>query len=338
MRSIIEIDLNVLEENYTAIYNYLKKPIIAVVKSNAYGHGLVPITNALIHMGVTSFAVATLEEAIILRRNFNSITIILLEPSTEFSKLFSYRITLSVSSMSYLKKVIESNLYFPIHLKLETGLNRLGIYSSQLNECIKILEKSKLSIKGVYTHISSENDYQSQLYLFKKMIIPFNDINNLQIHISSSHYLVPDGISTHYRIGLALYGLCETNVVNLKPILTLKSPIYRVKKVSKNESVGYYNLGKISEEGYIYTIPLGYADGWIQSRVTIAYHDNYLKQVGQTCMDLMMLYSPKYIKENEMIEIISPNLNIFELSRYYNESIYQIVTLLSPRIERKYIK
>ncbi len=338
MRSFIEVNLKNLEENYTNIYNYLKKDIIAVVKSNAYGHGIIPITNTLINCGVKAFAVATFEEALLLRKHFKNITIILLEPSLEFKQLFINRITLSISSISYLKKVIATNLSFPIHLKLETGLNRLGIYLSQEKECIKLLEKSNLIIKGVYSHISSNTDYQSEIYLFKKMIIPFKDIPNLQIHISSSHYLIADGFSTHYRVGLALYGLLENSIVPLKPLLSLKAPIIRVKKVNKNESVGYYNHGIVTSDGYIYTIPLGYADGWIQSRKTIGYNNFYLKQVGDTCMDLLMLYSPNFIKENEMINIISPEINIFDLSKFYNESIYQIVTLLSPRLERRYIR
>lgn len=337
MRCEIEIDLKRLEENYVAIENYIRKPLIAVVKSNAYGHGLIPIVSAMNRLGVHSFLVATMEEAILLRKQFQNISILLLEPCDDFRTMFSLKITPCVNSFSYLKQLIETNLPFPIHLKLETGLNRLGIYLSQEKECLQLIEKSRLSVRGVYTHIASEKSYQSQMYLFKKMLAPFSEIENLQIHVGSSNYLIPDGVSTHYRVGLALYGLMKHREIPLKPILSLKAPVYRVKKVIKGEEIGYHNSGIVKEDGYLCTIPLGYADGWIKERKTIGFHDAYLSQIGETCMDLMMLFSKKYIEENRKIELISDNVDIFDLADFYGESIYQIVTLLSPRIKRTYL-
>lgn len=266
MRCKIEIDLKRLEENYAAIENYIRKPLIAVVKSNAYGHGLLPIVSAMHRLGVNSFLVATMEEAVLLRKHFRNIAILLLEPGEDFQTMYALRITPCVNSFSYLKQLIETRLPFPIHLKLETGLNRLGIYPSQEKECLQLIEKSRLSVRGVYTHIASEKSYPGQMYLFKKMLAPFSDIENLQIHIGSSHYLIPDGLSTHYRVGLALYGLMKHPEIPLKPILSLKAPVYRVKKVLRGEEIGYHNAGIVKEDGYLCTIPLGYADGWIKEK------------------------------------------------------------------------
>lgn len=336
MRCKIEIDLKRLEENYAAIENYIRKPLIAVVKSNAYGHGLLPIVSAMHRLGVNSFLVATMEEAVLLRTHFRNIAILLLEPGEDFQTMYALRITPCVNSFSYLKQLIETRLPFPIHLKLETGLNRLGIYPSQEKECLQLIEKSRLSVRGVYTHIASEKSYPGQMYLFKKMLAPFSDIENLQIHIGSSHYLIPDGLSTHYRVGLALYGLMKHPEIPLKPILSLKAPVYRVKKVLRGEEIGYHNAGIVKEDGYLCTIPLGYADGWIKERKTIGFHETYLSQIGETCMDLMMLFSKNYIEEKQDIELISDNVDIFDLAGFYGESIYQIVTLLSPRIQRTY--
>lgn len=336
MRCQLTINLSTLKKNYESIKNYLKKPIIAVVKSNAYGHGIIPITKTLISLGVKSFIVATIEEALILRSTFNQIQIILLEPCENFQLMYSNRITPSIGSINYLKKLIATNLSFPIHLKIETGLNRLGIIEDELEECIRLINKSKVLIKGIYTHISSEENYQHQYLKFKKALSYFESLNNVMIHINSSHYIFENQLSTHYRIGLALFGLEKHPLIELKPLITLKAPIYRVKKVFKNESVGYHNQGKITCDGYLYTIPLGYADGWLPNRKTIGYYSSYLKQVGNTCMDLMMLFSNEYIPEGKYIEIISESISIFDLSIYYDESLYQIVTMLSPRINRIY--
>ena len=141
---------------------------------------------------------------------------------------------------------------------------------------------------------------------FKSVLPYFKEYKNLQIHINSSSYIFKDDVSTCYRIGLALYGLVNISYLNLHPILTLKSPVIRVLPVEENTIVGYHNKGIIKEEGYLYTIPLGYADGWINSRLTLGYKNNiYFKQVGETCMDHLMLFSNKKINHNEEIEIIS---------------------------------
>ena len=338
MRSYIEVNLKKLKENVDEINKLIKKPIIAVVKSNAYGHGLIPITKCLISKGINSFCVATSEEAINLRNNFKDISIILFEPSTNFKILFQNRIILSVCSISFLKKIISTKLPFNIHIKIDTGLNRLGIKKNEINECIELIKKSRLILRGIYTHLSGTNNYQHQKEEFKSILPYFKSFSNLQIHINSSSYIFGESISTHYRIGLALYGLLDIPHIFLQPIISLKAPIYRVVKVSKNELVGYNSRGLIKENGYLYTIPLGYADGWIKERITLGYSGNiYFKQVGETCMDLLMFFSKEFIPENETIEIIGEHINIIDLSSFYKESIYQIVSNLSPRLERKYI-
>lgn len=337
MRAYLEIDLKQLEQNYLNISNYVKKPIMAVVKSNAYGHGLVEVSHKLYSLGVNFFVVATTYEALMLRKYLPNVTILLLEPSKDFKLLYQNHITLSIGSMSYLKKVIASRLPFNFHLKLETGLNRLGITQQEEDEAISLIKKSNLHIKGVYTHLISQKEYLRQEEIFKKMLIPLKTFSNLLIHLNSSSYIYKNSYVTHYRIGLALYGLIELPQISLQPIIKLKAPIYRAKKIYKNELIGYHNNGIAPSDGYILTIPLGYADGWNKKRKTIIfYHDNYLYQVGETCMDLMMIYSKNYIDEGEIIEIISPNLDIFKLGKLYQESLYELTTTLSDRLLRIY--
>ena len=154
MRSYIEVNLKKLKSNVDEINKIIKKPIIAVVKSNAYGHGLIPITKCLIEKNINSFCVATLEEAINLRNNFKDISIILFEPSINFKVLFQNRIILSICSLTYLKKVISTKLPFNVQIKIDTGLNRLGVKPNEIKECLELIKKSRLILRGIYTHIS----------------------------------------------------------------------------------------------------------------------------------------------------------------------------------------
>ena len=338
MRSYIEVNLKDLKENYLQISRYLKKEIIAVVKSNAYGHGIIEVSRTLYKSGVRSFLVATKEEALLLRKHFPNVTIILLEPSLEFKSLYENKITIVISSKEYLNQIINSSYPFHLHLKIDTGLNRLGIKPREIKDVLSLIKSSHLILKGLFTHLSSVNTYKNQYLTFKDCLKYFDDYKNLIIHINSSSYLFKDDISTHYRVGLALYGLISLSYLKLKPILSLKSPIVRCVEIKENECVGYHNLGNIKENGYLYTIPLGYADGWIQSRTTLGYVNGiYFKQVGETCMDHIMLFSNKKIDCKNQIEILSENVDILHYSSFVKESIYQIVSLLSPRKKRIYI-
>lgn len=335
MRCYLEINLQQLKNNYTILTKILKKPIMCVIKSNAYGHGLIEVAKTLIKEGASCFVVATMDEALELRKISKDIEILLLEPDTQFDILFENNITLSIGSINYLIDCVNSSFSLKIHLKLETGLNRLGILENQIDDVIRLINNSSLKLEGIYTHLSDQKTYQDQLKLFKKLISNFP--RNLKIHINSSNYLYCDEISTHYRIGLALFGLLENNL-NLKPLIRLKAPIYRIKKIYPEELIGYHPKEIINEEGYIYTIPLGYGDGWIKKRQTIAHkNETIFIQKGETCMDLMMLFSKTKIKETEDIIIFNEN-NILNLPKLYDESIYQIVTLLSHRIKRIYKK
>ena len=337
MRAQITISKQNLIYNYSQIKKLSNKEVIAVVKSNAYGLGILEIASILYATGVTFFAVATLEEAIYLRKNNIGGTILLLERTKEYALAYSYQITISIVSLSQLEEIKNSPTPVVAHLKIDTGMNRLGLNKEDIN-VIKNYSFSNIKIKGIYSHIACESSFIEQEKMFHEICDMIPNKNNLIIHLCSSSFFNKSPFyTTHVRVGIALYGISYIKHLNLKEVLSLQIPLVRRKKVKANEKVGYDLEGVIKEEGYLYTASLGYADGWSKDRLTIAYKDTYLMQVGKTCMDYMMFFSKNKYEEGEYIEIISPSLPCQKMATIYSTTPYDLLATLSYRIKRKII-
>lgn len=335
MRGTIEINLTKLKSNYLKVKEYANKEVIAVIKSNAYGHGILPVAKALVDSNCTSFLVATLEEALLLRTSNINARIIVLENTKNYFVIYRNNLSLSISSIEELKDVLSFNHPLKLQLKIDTGLNRLGLLPNEIDEVVLLLSKSKHIIEGIYTHIQDETTYEEQEKLFYESINKFDLSNIKMIHINSSSYLHHHlSYTTHVRCGLCLYGY--SSLIDVEPILSLYVPIYRKIRVNKGDYIGYHKHASTPENGYLYTVPLGYADGWNKNYITFAYSNEIMQQVGDTCMDHMMFFSTKDYNGNNL-EIIGPNLPLSILNKYNFSSPYEVISSLSPRIIRKYI-
>ena len=331
MRSYINIDLNKLKANLDEIKKINNKQIIAVIKSNAYGFGLVEIAKFLEKENIRFFAVATIEEAIVLRQNNIRANILVLEKNDNYQTYVKYNLIYSLYDIPSLKNIVISHLPIRIHIKINTGLNRLGIEENEIEELINLIKNNKVKIEGLFTHIADISTYYTQLEKFEFFAKNLNFIKNLITHIDSSRFIDKINFTNAMRIGLSLYNYKEN-------CLSLHSPIYQLREVKKGELVGYHKQESTPSKGYLITIPLGYADGWNSSRRTIGFIDNHkVQQIGETCMDHMMLFSKEQIK-SPTIEIIGDNITINYLSTIYEESEYQILATLSPRLVRNYFK
>ena len=338
MRTFLNINLENMKNNFLYLRKKSGKDIIAVVKSNAYGHGLIECSKLFSSLGATMLAVATFEEAISIRKNLIQTPILLFEPATELNILYSYRITLSISSIDYLEELSKSRIPFSIHLALETGFNRLGILEKDIDKAISIIKNSHLNLKGIYTHFADENKFDEQYQTFKRMLQKFKDFHSLIIHTSSSSFIEKSIPETNAcRIGLYLYGI-SSKYSDLKPCLECFAPIYRIKPVNEKETVGYDQLGVCQSQGNVITIPLGYSDGWNSKRKTIAYQEDYLPQIGKTCMDHMMFFSREVLDPTKPLEIIGPHIKVIDLAKLYNISPHEILATLSPRLKRNYYR
>lgn len=348
-RTYLEVDCEKLKNNIINIkqnypdYEYY----FGVVKANAYGHGGF-IINALIEGGINYLAVSSLEEALKLRQYNAEIPILILEPiHLEFlDKCIKYNLTITVSNMEYFKELLTIPLpkQQKIHVKLETGMTRLGITSSKdLDEIIeKITDNPSLFLEGIYTHFATSgiNDkhWDDQLSRFKE-ITKNVDLSSIPIvHIGRSltlvnHEKIPFCNGT--RLGIAMYGMSQnmpagtgfksflrdlrnkrnrkklhisptttTNNLDLKTAITLYSEVIDIHEIHKNDFVGYGALFTAQNDMIVATIPIGYADGIPKNIKHVVINGKMYNVVGEICMDMISVSVDNSVKLYDKVTIL----------------------------------
>lgn len=346
MRQTYElINLKVLENNIKTIVNSSKeyKYHIAVVKANCYGLGIKCVKNILLG-GANYLAVSSLDEALKVRKITNT-RILVLEPiDTKYINIANKNnITLTISSLEYLNKV--KNKSFTCHLKINTGMNRLGIGTKEeLNKIYEIINKSNIKIEGIYTHIYKSTDPTLTENQFKRFenITSDIDLSKIEIvHIPNSdtitNYKKKDYVNG-CRMGIIMYGF--NNKLKLNSVFTLKSKIIEIKEIKKDETVGYDGKYKADKDEYIGIVPIGYADGIIRKNTGrfVYINNNRYKIVGNICMDMLFVLIDKTVKVNDTVEIIKDNQHINEIAEHLETINYEVMCDVSSRVDRKYIE
>ncbi|OGD70321.1 alanine racemase [Candidatus Collierbacteria bacterium RIFCSPLOWO2_01_FULL_50_23] len=273
------INLRYLTHNLRQIKKAISQQtkIMAVVKANAYGHGLLPITRHLHHQGINYFGVARLEEALAIRRLIKDATILVLSPIPEenFPDAVKERISLTVSDQLALKQLNNiarrAKTKALVHLKIDTGLHRSGLAPDEVTGFIKVITNQKnVILEGVFTHFAnadSDNRFtQKQLGLFREIALPIKRLfphTLLHTAASSAIFRFKESHFDLVRPGLALYGHISftSPKINLKPILALTTRISRIHRVQKNETIGYDRTYTTKRKLTVATLMMGYADG-----------------------------------------------------------------------------
>lgn len=343
---MLENEIYINEDNLVYNYQYYKnktnKNIIAILKSNAYGHGLIPVAKILDSLNVYMIAVSTIQEGINLRQHNIKTQILILEPIEvkDMLNCYYYHLTPVISSLYQFNKLSKAKFFssLPIHLKIDSGMHRLGVNKE---EAIIIKEKlniySNLKLSGIFTHlIGSEKEegfINKQIKYFEEIIDIFDD-TSLSLHVSSSSSLDIDSSKTNtVRIGLGLYGLKDPN--NTKQVLSLSSPIINIRHIQKDEYASYNNSFKAPNDGYIYTIPLGYQSGiLLKYKIKPTIDNKPLLVAGNKCMNQTLLFSKNQYFIGEMISIIDEKNTLLDLSKRSNVSIYELICLLNQNIKR----
>lgn len=376
-KTYVQINNKVLTNNVKEIiskyndYNYY----FGVVKANAYGHGDY-VVNDLIKGGINYLAVSSLEEAISIRKYNKEISILCLEPiSLEYIKeIIDNNVTITIESKDYVKELINKKItkQLKVHLKLDTGMSRLGFTNKEeLNESIKLLKDNKnILLEGIYTHIATSgiNDiyYDKQISKFTELT---KDINLKEIpivHIGRSMTLVNHpklSFVNGIRLGICMYGFNNsitpptglrkfkrdrllkrlnisestlTNNLDLKTAFSLYTEVMSIRKVKKDSFVGYGANYIAKEDIIVATLPIGYVDGMNKLMKYVSINDKKYEIIGDICMDMTMIKIDDTIKIHDKVEIFGNNISIKEVSRNVNSNAYHVLTSITTRVPRVY--
>jgi len=367
--SFIQINLNSLIHNFNQIKSYCNNSkIMAVVKANAYGHGVIECTKILEKNKVDYFGVAFVEEGIELRLSGIKTPILTLGGISghQIELFLDHEIDLLASSISKLEqielKAKELNKIANIHIKIDTGMERVGIhyYSSALTNLIKkAINSDHLKLVGISTHfadseIIDQNFTKLQRERFNNIINQFEKIipKNIIRHISNSGGLLSskDNHLDMVRPGRILYGISAgthtDHILDLKPCLEIYSEVSYFKVVRKGDPVSYGRTWSPKEDTRVVTIPLGYGDGIprnLSNKGNVIIRDKVYPIVGNICMDQFMVnIGPKGEAYNgDKVVFVGKSgdesISLVDIAKTINTDALEVVTHLNNRLPRKFI-
>lgn len=310
-RSWLEINLENLEHNVKVLQQAMpqKCKLMAVVKTRAYGHGAVEISSHLNKIGIEAFAVATIDEGIELRKHGIRGEILILGYTNIYraSELKKYDLMQTLIDFDYAVALNEQNVVIKTHIKIDTGMHRLGIDSNDFSNIRQIFDMKNMEVCGIYTHLCcSESLDPDDVTYTRKQIRCFYDVIDVlknsnitvpKIHIQSSYGLLnyPDLACNYVRAGIALYGVLTslndktTLKLDLRPVLSLRTRVILIRKVRKGDSIGYDRKYKADRDSRIAVLPIGYGDGFPRNlscqKGRVCLNGRYVPIVGQICMD-----------------------------------------------------
>ncbi len=324
----MEVIYENLTNNVEKVVNYhANKKIYAVVKSDAYNHGVKNVVPIMIKCGISNFCVNSISEVIELRKISKAINILLLgRISEDECKLYiDNDVTVSLSNKNDYKIIISNQLKY--QLCVNTGMNRYGL---TIDDAYSIIKNRDNLIKGVYSHLGSsdvrDKRYYKQSRLFRDLINKF-ELSNLDIHISNScDSLNTENTYNSVRIGMLFYNGIENNL-NLLNTVSIAGKIININLVNKNDYIGYYKVKKLNKSKLIGIVNIGYETG-ILNIYKIKYviiNGKKYKIVGKLCMNNMFIEVDYDIKIGDTVEVIGEFNNVNSISKISKISAYEIL-------------
>ena len=360
--TVLEVDLDAVVHNFNYYKAKLKPDVklICMVKANAYGAGAVEIAKTLQYHRCDYLAVAVAEEAVSLRNEGITLPIIVLNPEVNgFEELITNNLEPEVYNFrileTFIKKSERSGITdYPIHLKIDTGMHRLGFLPGQVEELADLLKQQKgLRVKSIFSHLSASESWafddftHQQINTFREVAEKIEHELGYPVY---KHILNSAGIERFHdyewdmaRLGIGLYGVSPSGLNGLRNVCTLKSTILQIKQVSNNETIGYGRKEKLDHDARIATIRFGYADGMDRQfgnrRGKVLINGQFAPIVGNVCMDLCMIdVTDIKAEEGDTVVLIGEEIPVTELAECIGTIPYEILTSVSPRVKRIYIK
>lgn len=356
-QTFLEIDLKAIRHNINYTKSLLKDEtkLLCMVKASSYGSDSKTMGRFLEEMGVDYLGVAYVDEGVELRKNGVTTPILVMnaEEST-FSDCIKYGLEPAVFSLNQLESLIrelinQESSNFPIHIKVETGMNRLGFPKQDIKSLIDLLKtQPEVQVKSIYSHLAESDVLASEFTAHQVevfTIISNEIIANFPYQIDR-HLLNSAGIQnyTHaefemVRLGIGMYGVNGNE--NLRPAISWFSAISQIKAIQPNESVGYNRSFIAEDKMEIAIIPVGYADGFKrtlgQGNGGVFIQDKYCPTVGNVCMDMIMVdVTALNFEEGERVEIIGEHQSILEFALKAKTISYEVMTSFSQRVHRIY--
>ena len=294
----IEIDTEKIKHNYALIKKKANGAMLCpVIKDNAYGHGAVKLGLLYEELGADYFAVSNIKEALELRKANIKTPIIILgfTPIDFINEVVDNNITQCVFSLEYAKEINDLNLKVKCHLKVDSGMNRIGF--KDVDEMEEAYKLNNLDFEGIFTHFSDIDDNEFSNQQFNTFMNIVKELENRGIKFKIRHcansgslFMHPEYNLDMVRPGIVLYGLGGYD--GLKQVLELKSVISHIKTIKAGEYVGYSRMFKATKDTKVATIPIGYGDGYLRanSGKNVVYINNKKANIiGNVCMDQMMV-------------------------------------------------
>jgi len=352
-KTYVEINLRNIYKNYLSVQKRINhKKIIPVVKANAYGHGVIEVVEHLLSNNIDYFAVSTLEEALELRINFKSIRILVMGVvQREFFEIaIANNFTITLSNFDQLKNLDKLSSVLKVHVKIDSGMNRLGFKTDKdiLKMYNFIKRHMNISAEGIYTHFSTADSdfkyYKEQLSRFQRVLdlIPHNfEIIHVSNSSSSIKYEIDIPFTTHVRLGISLYGLTlDQGTGFLEDTYKLVTHIAEIKHLNVGDKVGYGATYTAKEDEIIGVLPIGYADGFIRKNRDndVEINGKRFKIIGTICMDQMFIKIDETIKKEDDIILFGGLISIDEVASRLETINYEIVCQISYRVPKIYLK
>ena len=362
--TILEVDMDAIRHNLNFYRSKLntETKVMVMVKAFGYGNGSVEVAKLLSHEKVGYLGVAFADEGIALRKAGIKIPIIVMNPEiSAFPAMLAYELEPEIFSFkvlnAFLKLAREHNEHlYPIHLKIDTGMHRLGFFNSELLKVIEVLKHTNvLEVKSIFSHLSSSDmpEYRSftlgQIKIFKEACeIVEQGLNANPIR----HILNTSGIFNYtehqmdmVRVGIGLYGVGNDEAENnqLLNVGTLKTIILQIRELDEGESVGYGRRFRTDKRTRIATIPIGYADGihrsWGNGIGEVYINGVFAAIVGSICMDMLMVdVTDVACEEGDIVEVFGKHVSVSTIATGTGTIPYEIMTSISQRVKRVFFE
>lgn len=358
-QTVLEVDLNAMRQNLGYFRSLLdeKTKIMVMVKAFSYGSGYVEVAKLLQEQSVDYLGVAFADEGVELRKAGINLPIIVMNPeNSAFDLMMSYNLQPEIYSLSQLKALLHhvkqsGSEAIQIHIKLDTGMHRLGFQEHEIPELLSTLNTKLVKLSSVFSHLAAsdlpeEDEFTSlQLSRYQKMFAQIaTACETLPLrHIANTHGIIrhPDSQLDMVRLGIGLYGYSSQDNDFLETVIRLKTRILDVKSLKTGETVGYNRSGKLVRDSEIAILPIGYADG-VRRKLGNGNWEVFIDgklypTIGDICMDMCMIdVTGAKVKPGDEVVFFGDKPSAKAMAEQLDTIVYEVFTDIPPRVKRIY--